>query len=430
MAGLAAVAASLAAPRRGLSGGGLRTFVQYHVGLFRLTVRPPTPRLVRMNSPNPPKSSFRTLIAGGGVAALEAALALRELAGDQISTTLLAPDPEFAYRPMRVREPFGYSAAKSYPLEEIARDIGADFVRDAFKWLEPDRSIVHTEHGAALEYDALLLALGARLRPAFSHGLTIDDRQLDEQLHGLMQDVEGGYVRSLAFVAPSPMPWPLPIYELALMTAGRAYEMGIEISITVATPEDAPLGVFGATVSESVSGLLASRGIDMILSAHSEVAEPGVVSIHPGERSLRVDRIIALPQLFGPSTPGVPGGARGGFIPIDTHCRVPHLEHVWAAGDATDFPIKHGGIASQQADTAAEAIAALAGAPVEPQPFHPEIHAVLLGADKPLYLSAHVTGGHGTSSEISETPTWSPPSKIVAKYLAPYLESRDRAAVR
>jgi sulfide:quinone oxidoreductase len=383
-----------------------------------------------MNSHTPSNTPFRTLIAGGGVAALEAALALRDLAGDRVSITLLAPDPRFAYRPMRVREPFGYSVAKTYHVAEIARDIGADFVQDAFERLDAERSTVHTEQGAELEYDALVLALGARLRPAFSHGLTIDDSQLDEQLHGLIQDVEGGYVRSLAFVAPSSMSWPLPIYELALMTAGRAYDMGIELSITIATPEEAPLAVFGSTVSERVSQLLEHRGIKTILSARSEVPEPGHVSIHPGNRTLRADRIVALPQLFGPSTPGVPGGPDGGFIPIDAHCAVPHLERVWAAGDATDFPIKHGGIASQQADTAAEAIAALAGADVEPKPFHPEIHAVLLGADKPLYLSAHVTGGHGSSSEIIETPTWSPPSKIAAKYLAPYLESHDQATVR
>lgn len=382
-----------------------------------------------MNSPTPSQSQFRTLIAGGGVAALEAALALRELAADRVSVTLLSPEPEFAYRPMRVREPFGYSVAATYQVAEIARDIGADFIQDAFKHLDPDRSTVHTEQGAALEYDALLLALGARMRPAFSHGLTINDWQLDEQLHGLIQDVEGGYVRSLAFVSPSPMAWPLPIYELALMTAGRAYDMGIELAITIVTPEDAPLAVFGQTVSEAVGRLLRSRGIKTIVSARSEVPEPGLVSIHPGDRSLRADRIVALPQLFGPSTPGVPGAAKGGFIPIDAHCAVPHLERVWAAGDATDFPIKLGGIASQQADTAAEGIAAAAGASVELKPFRPEIHAVLLGGDKPLYMSAHVTGGHGSSSEISEEPTWSPPSKIAAKYLAPYLESRDRAAV-
>ena len=78
---------------------------------------------------------------------------------------------------------------------------------------------------------------------------------MDEQLHGLIQDVEAGYVHKLAFVSPSRMAWPLPIYELALMTAQRAHEMGIEVSITIATPEDAPLAIFGQTVSEAVSAL-------------------------------------------------------------------------------------------------------------------------------------------------------------------------------
>jgi hypothetical protein len=55
---------------------------------------------------------------------------------------------------------------------------------------------------------------------------------------------------------------------------------------------------------------------------------------------------------------------------------------------------------------------------------------MLVGGQKPLYLTAHITGGHGSSSEVSETPTSSPAAKIVAKYLAPYLESWDRAALR
>ncbi len=375
------------------------------------------------------QTPLRVLIAGGGVAALEEALALRELAGERVSTTLLAPEPEFVYRPMRVLEPFARSGAKSYSLAELASDIGFELVRDGFRWLDAPAAVVHTEQEKALAYDALLLAMGARLHPAFTHGLTIDDRQLDDQLHGLIQDVEGGYTHSIAFVAPTEMPWPLPIYELALMTARRAYEMQIDVSITIATPEDQPLAIFGSAVSEAVAQLLEKNGITTITSAHCSVPEPGRVLVHPGSKTLSVDRVVALPQLSGPSTPGVPGGAQGGFIPIDTLCRVRGLENVFAAGDATDFPIKLGGIAAQQADTAATAIAALAGAPVEPKPFHPEIHAILLGADRPLYLSAHVTGGHGSSSQISEEPTWSPPTKIAAKYLAPYLASRDRTAL-
>jgi sulfide:quinone oxidoreductase len=207
---------------------------------------------------------------------------------------------------------------------------------------------------------------------------------------------------------------------------------GERIRTTLLAPDasvDAPLAVFGDRVSVEVGRLLTQNGITTITSAHASVPEPGQVTIHPGDTSLRVDRVVSLPQLSGPSTPGVPGGSDGAFIPVDVQCRVRGLENVLAAGDATDFPVKFGGIAAQQADTAAETIASMAGAPVEPHPFHPVLQAILLGADKPLYVSAHVTGGHGSSSEIGEEPRWSSPVKIVAKYLAPFLQSHDRQAV-
>lgn len=376
------------------------------------------------------KQPFRVLIAGGGVAALEAALGVRELAGDRVRMTLLAPEPEFAYRALRVGEPFGHTAAKSYVLEDIARDIGAELIPDAFTRLESERAVVHTEGGAELGYDALLLAIGARLSPAFSHGLTIDDRRLGEQLHGLVADVDAGTIRSVAFITPLAMPWPVPNYELALMAAGRAREIGTELSVTIITPEPSPLAIFGPPASQAVMELLSRNGVDVLASHRGDVAHAGTVEIQPGHRTLRVDRVVALPQLSGPATPGVPDSIYAGFIPIDSRCRVPGLRHVWAAGDATEFLIKHGGIAAQQADIAADGIAALAGAPVEVQPLRPEINAVLIGADTPLYLSARlrVTGEYDSDSKASETPLWSPAVKVTARYLAPYLASRDRAA--
>ncbi len=371
---------------------------------------------------------FDVLVVGGGVAALEAALALRDLGGDRIATTMIAPDPEYVYRPMTVREPFGYAVARRYPLEEIARDIGVELRVDSFKWLEGERCVVHTEAGEELSYDALLLALGARMDDRFEHAVTIDDARLDELLHGLIQDIEGGYVRSLAFIGPGRIGWPLPIYELALMAAARAKGMNIELSITIATPEDAPLAIFGQMASDAVGQLLEDNGISTITSAYCEVHEPGWVAINPGERHLHADRIVAMPELHGPSAPGVPGGSVGGFIPIDVHCKVPGIDRVWAAGDATDFAIKHGGIAAQQADVAAQSIAALAGVAEPPGPFNPVIQGVLLIGGRPRYLSAYLTGGQGSNSQITETPTWSPATKIAAKYLAPYLEEHDRLA--
>jgi sulfide:quinone oxidoreductase len=371
-------------------------------------------------------SPFDVLIAGGGVAGLEAALALRDHAGEAVGLTLLSPDADFVYRPMAVQEPFAYGAAARYPLSSIADDIGAELLADAFAWVEPAARVAHTVGGERLSYDALLLALGARARPRYEHAITVDDRHLDETLHGLIQDIEGRYIKRLVFLVPPRMAWPLPIYELALMTAGRAHDMGLEISVTVVTPEDAPLAIFGEEAIAGVGELLRQAGIATATSAYAEVPRSGEVVLHPGGRILSCDRVVALPELFGPSVRGLPA-AEHGFIPVDRHCKVRGVERVYAAGDAVDFAIKHGGVAAQQADAVAEAITALVGVPIEPKGFDPVIHGLLLTGDRPKYLTAHITGGSGFSSTVSDTPTWSPPSKIAARYLAPYLEQRDRS---
>jgi sulfide:quinone oxidoreductase len=371
---------------------------------------------------------FNVLIAGAGVAGLEAALALRELAGDRLTTTMLAPEPEFVYRPLRVREPFSGPKTDHYSLAEITSDIGVVLKQDTFKWLDAPQHTVHTESGEQLSYDALLMAMGARLRPRFRHALTIDDRKLDEQLHGLIQDLESGYIHKLAFIAPQPMPWPLPLYELALLTARRTYEMNETVSITIVTPEDAPLAVLGDAVSQAVQGVLDSAGIQVISGTHAETPKQGQVSLFPQGGTLNVDRVVALPELFGPSTPGMGSDDDHGFIPIDTHCRVRGLDGVFAAGDATDFAVKYGGIAAQQADVAAEGIAKLAGVAIDPRQFKPEVHGMLLGGAKPLYFSAHITGTHGSASVVEDHANWASGAKIAAKYLAPYLELHSQVS--
>ncbi len=251
---------------------------------------------------------------------------------------------------------------------------------------------------------------------------------MDETLHGLIQDIEGGYVDSLAFVVPARMAWQLPLYELALMTAGRAYDMNIDLSTTIITPEESPLAVFGSTASSAVAERLERARIKTINSAYVEVPSSGEVVINPGERHLHVKRVIALPELYGPEIRGIPLGEHG-FIPVDPYGRVRDAEGVYAAGDAVDFPIKHGGISSQQADVVAQSIAALAGASVTPEPFNPVIHGMLLTDAKPLYLTAKITGGHGFSSEISDAPMWPSGHKIAARYLAPHLDQLDRDAL-
>ncbi len=392
-----------------------------------------------MTSDDRTSEPFRVVLAGGGVGAVEAALALRDLAADRVSLTMIAPDEELVYRPMTVREPFAYATAERYSLERISSDLGVQLLRDRLVRADHHARIAHTESGEEVSYDALVLCVGARLHARYEHAITIDDRRLDELLHGLIQDIEGGYVHHLAFVVPPRMAWPFPIYELALMSATRAYDAGVEIAITVLTPEDAPLSLFGKATARSVLRLLTENRIEVVAPAHCEIPAPGRIVIkpdrralasgsattRPGQRELRVDRVVALPELEGPAIPGLPATPRG-FLRVDGHCKVRGVERVYAAGDATDFPVKLGGLAAQQADTAAEAIAALAGAPIAPSAFRPVIQGILLTGGRPRYLTAHLTGRHAFSAKFTEEPTWSPPTKIAAKYLAPYLERQDR----
>ncbi len=317
-----------------------------------------------------PSSKLRVLIAGGGVAALETLLALQALAPEQTEMTVLAPNAEFVYRPMTVREPFAYPAAGRYELAPIVEGADAKLVVDELGWVDPVKRVAHTSKGAEIEYDALVLALGARIHPRYAHAITIDDRKLEETFHGLVQDVEDGYVDSVAFVSPGRMAWPFPLYELALLTAGRAYDMGVELATTIITPEDSPLAIFGSAVSDAVTKLLEEAHIEMITSAYAEIPSPGEIVINPGDRHMTAKRVVALPELYGPSVRGIPLSEHG-FLRVDVHGRVMEVEHVYAAGDATNFAVKYGGIAAQQADALAESIAAEAGAPVSPQPFHP-----------------------------------------------------------
>ena len=106
--------------------------------------------------------------------------------------------------------------------------------------------------------------------------------------------------------------------------------------------------------------------------------EHGHLIVDPGGRSIDVDRVVSLPAPRGPARSRASRPTRDGFIPVDEHGRVAGLDGVYAAGDGTAFPIKQGGLATQQADAVAETIAAAAGAPVEPQPFRPVLRGMLL----------------------------------------------------
>jgi sulfide:quinone oxidoreductase len=223
----------------------------------------------------------------------------------------------------------------------------------------------------------------------------------------------------------------LPAYELAIMAAGELRSRGAEPEITIVTPEPAPLWVFGEAASGVIAELLTERHIAIRVAAHAVAVRRGALAVAEGP-DVVADRVIALPRLVGPEIPGLPHGANG-FIPTDAHGRVAGVPDVFAAGDATTFPLKQGGLAAQQADAAAEAIAAELGAAVEPAPFRPVMRGLLLTGGAPIYLRSVLTAegepergsakrfARRSASAVSHHALWWPPGKIAGRYLAPLL---------
>jgi sulfide:quinone oxidoreductase len=361
------------------------------------------------------------VIAGGGVAALETALALHELAGDRVKLTLLAPAADFIYRPMAVLEPFVRRSPRQLPLAQFAAELNATLEHDTVASVDCQRRVVHTGSQRELPYDVLVIAVGARTSDVLPDAVAIDVSRMDESLHGLIEEIDGGAVRSLAFVAPRPT-WPLPVYELALLVQEHAREKSVDLAVTIIASEQSPLAVFGESVSTGVAGLLADADIQTLVGARVE-SSSGELIVQPGEQHLRFDRVVALPRLVGPAITGLPADADG-FLAVTSRCEVTGTDRVYAAGDVTDFPVKFGGIAAQQANAAAAAIAAVAGAATEPTPFGGVVHGALISGHERqrLYFTARIEGGLARDSRTSETPTWSPEAKIAAQYLGPYLD--------
>lgn len=363
---------------------------------------------------------YRVLIAGGGPAAMEAALTLQRIAGDHVATTVLAPDAGFAVRAMMVLEPFAAGGREHHRLDDLVSAAGATRRQGALASVDPVAHTVLTTDGETLDYDALLVAVGAVPRAPLPYGLAFGTPGTSERMHGLIQDVEGGHVRRIAFIVPAGATWPLPLYELALMTANRAWETGIETELTFVTPEPEPLGLLGPQASRAVTELFAATSIDLRTSAHAEMPDARTVVLHPHGQRIHVDRVITLPLLDGAAIDGLPKDVSG-FLPIDRHGRIVGVEDVYGAGDAANFDIKQGGLACQQADAAAEAIAAAAGLPVIPKPFTPVLRGVLLTERGAQFMRRDASGTAGDASTTAVAPLWWPPTKIAGRELSHHL---------
>jgi len=367
-------------------------------------------------------NGHRITIAGGGIAALEAVLALRDLLGD-VPLELIAPRTEVDYRPLSVLEPFALGEMPTFELGRFADQQRASLRRDTIVGVEPDGRKLITGKGERLGFELLLVAIGAQAVEAIPGALTFRGVGDQRRLGLLVDEYARGELTRITFALPPGAAWSMPVYELALMmhTALAARDVG-GVELAIATPEEHPLAIFGRRAGDAVKELLGIAGIELHTAVVAERVEPGGLVTASGK--IETDRVVALPRLLGPRLHGFPSDQHG-FIPTDRHGLVEGLENVYAAGDATTFPIKQGGLATQEADAAAEAIAARLGADIDPKPFEPVLRGLLMTGQIARYLESTPGESAGKGAQVA---LWSPTSKVFGRYLLPHLGGADPAA--
>ena len=184
----------------------------------------------------------RVLVAGAGIAAVECVLALRELAGPQLEIELLAPAAELVHRPSSVQTPFGAEAAARIDLSALAQRLDVQLRRDSLAAVAMDDRQVVTRGADRRDYDFLVVATGAPSRDAV-HGAVTFRGPAQRGRRREACSAAPPPTRGCASCSP-PRPastWPLPIYELALLSAAALRERGVaEPDITVVTAEAEP----------------------------------------------------------------------------------------------------------------------------------------------------------------------------------------------
>ena len=373
------------------------------------------------------------LVAGAGVAALETVVALRELAPGAVAPTLVAPDETFSMRALSVFEPFGHEPAPRYPLADLTAALDVGRRRDAVEAVDRERRVVRLRSGAAMPYDTLVLAVGAIAYPVFDHGILFDYAHNPAPVDRLLADIRAGRVDAVIVVVPRACAWTLPAYELAFMlaafargeaaptaAAGRAREL----EITLVTAEPAPLAAFGPAAADMIHTEFAASGIGLMTGLSARVPSERFAELAYG-RKLMASRIIHLPGATGPRIAGVRYDPDA-FSPVGADLHVDDDPPPYANRDATAGDHKHGGLAAQQADAVARAIAHDAGATPAPEPYRPVLRAVLRTGRGPRYLRADPPG----ECVVSDQCLWWPPAKVASRWLGPWLAARSPVSPR
>lgn len=349
----------------------------------------------------PRAEGLRVIIAGGGVAGVEALMALADLGEHRLRIDVVSPRRDFVLRPQLIAAPWGGPPLR-VDLAELTAEFGAAYHQGTVHRVELMTQTVVTSDGLGRPYDLLLVATGATPGVAYAGVRTVGFGGLPA---GLAHDAG----RSLAIVVPPSTGWTLPAYQLALLAAHSHHG-----EVRVITPEAAPMEVFGETATPRVAAFLERHDVRVELGVPVTPGAPDACDL--------ADTVISLPMLHGPRIPGLPF-VGDGFIPTTPGQHVRGCANVFAAGDVTAGRVKQGGLAAHQAEQAATSMVRQAGVEVPDHVEPATLRGKLVAGGETLYLRRVLDGD--AAGAASDEPLWQPEAAMVAWRLSRWLAARS-----
>jgi len=285
------------------------------------------------------------LILGGGIGGLMAANELRRLLPTEHRVVLVEKNPKHSFPPS-----FLWLMTGDRRPEQITRDVRS-LVRPGVELIQAEAQAIDLSNRRvqtsvqALDYDYLIISLGAELAPDAIPGLaetmhTFYTFDGSVKLRDTLRDFPGGKVA----VVVSALPYKCPgaPHEGAMLIANVLRERGLRDSeVHLFTPESQPMPVAGPALGDAVSQMLRDRGVAFYPMHKLTQVDPTAHKIaFDGQESFSFDLLVAIPPHRGSGLVRASGLANeAGWIPVDHATLQTKYENVYAIGDATAVSI-------------------------------------------------------------------------------------------
>jgi sulfide:quinone oxidoreductase len=285
-------------------------------------------------------SAGRTVILGGGIGGLVAARELRRRAPAGHRVVLVDRSPDHVFQPSQLWQMVGERRQEQFqrPLHRLGRK-GIEFRQAEVEEFDLEGKVVRTSSGD-LDYDALVVSLGAQLAPAVvAHfdemAYNLYTPEGCERIHAALEEISEGTIGVL--ITAMPFKCPAAPYEAAFLAESFLRRKGIrrKVEIHLFTPEHTPMPVAPAEVGDSIADLLAARGIQYHpLFTFKELRPESREVVASDGRTQKVDLLIGVPPHQAPDVVrSSPLLGVSGFVHADRRTLQTDHDRVFAIGD-------------------------------------------------------------------------------------------------